>query len=362
MSTTELEIHGRYDSAFTHLMAIGLASILDDDDATRCCTVRWTNANTVVVQVHSDGGGELSWNDVGDIVRSHAARWNESHWLHAQGVYSGDAARSTMAPRLGTPSDQGWRQLEQDREQLIDGLGSALDRRYLGALGEPSYWSGDRTAQGYTPDRGASRWEMVARNRGQEFIAGRLAPLADAVAKRDAKRIVDGLRGIAAVDEAGKNKDDSRTPTGLRHPSITDNAQAWCALVGVSAFPTMKSTQPKRGGSAALFQVTGQGPYAVLPIWLHPWTVDKYRAVVRSQALLIAGLDATVGGDKADACEKYGLDEATVSASWQWLAAQGVNSVMLFPQFVSDNKSAPERWLETGRRIQPPDVRTSHGR
>lgn len=362
MSTTELEIHGRYDSAFTHLMAIGLASILEDDDTTRCCTVRWANASAVIVQAHSDSGGELSWSDVGDIVHSHAVRWNKSHWLHAQGVYSGDAARSTMAPRLGTPSYDGWQQLEQDREQLVDGLGSALDWRYLGALGEPSYWSGDLAAQGYTPDRGASRWEMVTRNRGQEFIAGRLAPLADAVAKRDAKQVEDGLRGIIVNDEVGKNKDDSRTPTGLRHPSITDNAQAWCALVGVSAFPTMKSTQPKRGGSAAFFQVAGQGPYAVLPIWLQPWTVDKYRAVVRSQALLVAGLYATMNGDKAGTRERYGLDETTVSASWQWLESQGVNSVMLFPQFVSDNKSAPERWLETGRRIQPPDVRTSHGR
>lgn len=355
-NTKELALHGRYDSAFTHLMAIGLALILEDADAERWCDVRWRDADTIVVRT-SDG---LSWNEAAETVKAHAERWSESAWLSARGEYAKGAIRSTMAPRLGSPSDQGWMKLERDRERCVDRLNTALDLRYVGALGEPSYWSGDCTAQGYTPDRGASRWEMVTRNRGQEFIAGRLAPLAAAVAARDVKQIVDGMCGTTVVDEAGKNKDDSRTPTGLRHPSKTDNAQAWCALIGISAFPTMKSTQSKRGGSAAFFQVVRQRPYAVLPIWLQPWTTDKYRAVVRSKALLVAGLDAAVRSDQADGRVGYGFDEATVSESWQWLKAQGVNSIMLFPQFISDNASAPERWLETGRRVLPPNAENRH--
>lgn len=58
------------------------------------------------------------------------------------------------------------------------------DYRYFGALGQPSYWSGEQTNHSLRSDFGASRWEMVTRNKGQEFIGGRLFPLAQKVAAR----------------------------------------------------------------------------------------------------------------------------------------------------------------------------------
>ncbi|OXN00924.1 hypothetical protein [Bifidobacterium vansinderenii] len=360
----DLEIYGRYDDAFSHLFLIGLASILEDSDEQRTCMVWWKERGKAIIRP----GDDLSWEDCAEIVQAHARRWWESSWLNASDVYSETkkaakqaknavaAERATLSPRLGTPSSPDkWRLLECNRAQAIDALQTVLDHRYIGALGEPSYWSGDMTANGYTPDRGATRWEMVARNRGQEFITGRLRPLAEAVASRDLPQIEVGLRGQKTVDETGKNKSDSRTPTGLRNPSITDNAQAWCALFGVSAFPVMKSTTNKRGSTAAFSQISGQNPFAVLPIWLSPWTLDRYRTVVRSRALLTIGLDEAFRNSMLDDIEEFrirsGITAVTVRKERQWLKDKGVEYCMMFPQYVSDNKSAPERWLMKGHPV-----------
>lgn len=101
---------------------------------------------------------------------------------------------------------------------------------------------------------------MVTRNQGQEFVQGRLLPLAQKVAERSVQAVQDGLMGKDIVDEAGKNSATSRTATGLHAPSKTDNARAWCALMGVSAFPTWVCTSAgndDRDPSTALFQLKG---------------------------------------------------------------------------------------------------------
>lgn len=41
----------------------------------------------------------------------------------------------------------------------------------------------------------------------------------------------------------------------------------------------------------------------------------------------------------------------TISSAADWLREKGVCACVLFNQFVSDNASAPERWLEPGEII-----------
>ena len=125
-------------------------------------------------------------------------------------------------------------------------------------------------------------------------------------------------------------------------PSKTDNARAWCALIGVSAFPTRVSTgggDMGRDGTAALFQLKGPIRFAVLPVFSGWWTLAKYRAVVRSAAL------AKFGIQKARPSE----DSELVSPESEWLREKGTAACAVFNQYVSDNKSAPERWLERGQ-------------
>ena len=184
---------------------------------------------------------------------------------------------------------------------------------------------------------------MVTRNKGQEFIGGRLFPLAQKVAARPIERVRDGLLGTTIEDEVGGNKAFSRAATGLHAPSKTDNARAWCALIGVSAFPTRVTTigsEMSRDSSAAMFQIKGPIRFAILPLFDQYWTTAKYRSVIRSEALAQFGIQqARFRGDQV------------MSAASDWLEEKGVPACCLFNQFMSDNKSAPERWLEPGEII-----------
>lgn len=350
----ELIITGRYDDAFAHMLLVGLASIVEDSDPQRICELRWRDRDHAALCTSDD----LTWEDCAAIVHDHAARWAASKWLNAKGTYdrSGSSVRATLSPRLGMPKPrEGWTLLHHDREWAIDALRTSLDRRYIGSLGEPSYWSGDVASNQCDPDRGASLWEMVTRNKGQEFISGRLLPLAKAVAVRSVEAVESGLRGETVDDEIGKNESDSRTPTGLHRPFPTDNAQAWCALFGVSAFPMMRSVSTARGNTASFFTVA-RTVYAALPIWDEPWTVRRYASVVRSRALTVVGyhgaIVAAFGKARSDTGRKQGEmpTPTEIHQSERWLYDRGVRCCMLFARHATAAK-VPELWLQRGEPI-----------
>lgn len=336
--------------AFSHLLMVGLASILEDDDTARCCRFRWLDTLRAFEFETSD---ELNIDQMAAIISEHAKRWAQSLPLNSEDDYtivsesntSGKTLHATMSPRLsGLSVPCGWRKLQKDREAAIDSMRTFGDYRYFGALGQPSYWSGEQSHK-LRSDFGASRWEMVTRNRGQEFIGGRLLPLSQCVAARSVENIRDGLLGTKIEDEIGNNKSTSRAATGLHAPAKTDNARAWCALMGVAAFPTRVTTRGDdmaRDSSAALFQIKGPVRFAILPLFDQYWTTAEYRSVVRSEALARFGIQKILSTD---------TEMQLVDVSSDWLEEKGVAACCIFNQFVSDNASAPERWLEQGEII-----------
>lgn len=335
--------------AFSHLLMVGLASILEDANPDRVCLFRWLDdLQAFEIKTNDD----LDIDQISKVVSEHAKRWSQSLPLTSQDDYTvsnesdkpSGAFHATMSPRLsnlGVP--YGWEKLQRNREAAVDAMETFGDYRYFGALGQPSYWSGEQTNHSLRSDFGASRWEMVTRNKGQEFIGGRLFPLAQKVAARPIEKVRDGLLGTTIEDEVGGNKAFSRAATGLHAPSKTDNARAWCALIGVSAFPTRVTTigsEMSRDSSAAMFQIKGPIRFAILPLFDQYWTTAKYRSVIRSEALAQFGIQqARFRGDQV------------MSAASDWLEEKGVPACCLFNQFMSDNKSAPERWLEPGEII-----------
>ena len=70
----ELIINGRYDEAFSHLLLFGLASILEDADDSRICTIRWIDRTHAGIDVSDN----LSWEDCATVIRDHAHRWSMS--------------------------------------------------------------------------------------------------------------------------------------------------------------------------------------------------------------------------------------------------------------------------------------------
>jgi CRISPR-associated protein Csb3 len=205
----------------------------------------------------------------------------------------------------------------------------------IGALGEPAYWRVDGTAR---PDEGASRWEMKTRNKGEEFVGNRMEPLASAVAARTADAILSGLTGATICDEVGHNSPESRSPTGFAPPGPVDNALAWCALWGISQFPIVHHTD--RLSATAATCVLGRRTYPAfvyLPVATRSMTLARLRSILASQELSFAASESS--------------DVIRFEASRKWLENRGIRAVMRFPVFVSNNPSAPERWILTGSPI-----------
>lgn len=347
--------------AFSHLFMVGLASILEDADAKRVCAFRWKDTLKAFELKTND---DLDVGQMSKVVHAHAQRWSQSLPLTSENDYTvareddepSKTLHATMSPRLsnlGVPF--GWEKLQKDRESAVDAMQTAGDYRYFGALGQPSYWSGKKNKDNLQSDYGASRWEMVTRNQGKEFVRDSLLPLSQTVTARSDDEVRDGLLGLRIEDEVGKKKNNeatSRTATGLHAPSKTDNARAWCALIGVSAFPTRISTDGSRASasgssvsrdsSAALFQLKGQIRFAILPLFDQYWTTAKYRSIVRSSALAEFGIQHARPADE---------QSRLASASTDWLEEKGVLACYLFRQFMSNNSNAPERWLEPGEII-----------
>lgn len=353
MTASELTLPVDVTDAFDHLFLAGLASILEDE-YDEPCSWKWNDFQHATL--YARAGCDVD--EVAQVVSNHVRRWVQSMWLRAKGDYTcaeeetplHDAAGSehaTLSPRLsGISVPHGWKRLQKDRHTAIDALVTNGDRRYVGALGEPAYWHWNSRKQAQ-PDNGASRWEMVTRNQGKEFVGGRLLPLAEALANRSVEDFKVGLLGERVVDEIGsKSKSDSRTATGLHRPQPTDNARAWCALMGVAAFPHMITTKGTiRDATACLTQMTGSRRFVVLPVFDQAWSLSKYRSVTRSAMLLRFGVDLVENG----ALQGEQIDEGQASAGGRWLAEKGVVACVISNQYVSDNKSAPERWLERGR-------------
>ncbi|WP_449386242.1 hypothetical protein [Cellulomonas soli] len=340
---TDLALPGRLESALDHLAAYGLAALVDD--ATGSTTrVAWSDAPEPALALSG-----TTWDEVGQVVHAHAtARAAEGSWLQASGVAGGTPA-GLFSPRVKGMSDTEVAQWYAARSAVLDTGGAPwladVDLRLIGALGEPSYWSFDRKEP--RPDHGASRWEMKTRNRGEEFVGNRLRLLASSVAARTPSAITAGLRGDTLVDEVGKGRPDSRTPTGLTSPGPVDNARAWCALWGLSLLAvTHSTTGPSRSGGHLGHHSQG---HLFLPVMTVPWPVARLRSVLLSRHL---GVVASAGADV-----RVPPTPVETMASWHWLRARGMSAVVRFEVYKSPNASAPEKWARDGRLITPEDER-----
>jgi CRISPR-associated protein Csb3 len=300
--------------------------------------VWWTTERDPKPRIEVDGHDAAA---IASAVHEHTTREStRDSWVQRRIDHEGRPS-AAFSPRLKTPSSrQAWNTLQSARHQTIDALPpttAALDLRMIGALGEPAYWRIDRTPR---PDEGASRWEMKTRNRGEEFVGDRLAPLSHAVAARSTEEILAGLTGRSLRDEVGKNKPDSRTGTGLCPPGPVDNAVAWCALWGISQFPVIAHVG--RQSTTACTDVPGRRTHPThvyLPMPARPITLARLRTLLASHDLRIAGTTPAQTG---------GTDAIDTTAARTRLVNNGVRALIRFPVSVSTNPSAPERMVLDG--------------
>lgn len=332
---TEILLAGDHRSALSHLVPIGLSSILRDQ-GDRSARSWW---DTGAARPHLRTA--LSKDEVAVALIEHAAHRTEGAWLDAKIVGSPRDGMSLFSPRIKAASWGEWPEYVRQRDAWLEDYGhtlTPLDRRMLAALGQPAWWRCDeRDAR---PDEGASRWEMKTRNRGEEFLAHRLVPLTRLVARRSATAVLAGLTGDAREDELGRGSPDSRTSTGLTVPGPVDLALAYAALWGLSA---LRVVHRKAGVSASVGIGARRGLHptrAYLPVFVEPVTPAHLAAVGASRAFDEAGRRAA------------GLsDQASGSGEEAWLRQQGVHGLAVFPVLKTGSGNAPERQILSGELI-----------
>ena len=329
-----LELPGDIGVAFSHLAAVGLASIVEGAGAERV-TLSWSASLDARAIVSAVG---LDWDVAARIVHAHAVAHAEAgDWTGA--TVPGTAA-GLLSPRIKVPADDdAWVALTAARRVAIDEqlrAGRWLDLALIGALGEPAHWRFD-TQHARRPDEGASRWEMKTRNRGEDFVVHRLRKLAIAIAARKVDAIRDGLSGASLADEHGGNAVDSRTATGLAAPGPVDNALAWCALWGISAFPVIpRVTRPSLTAGHLSRRRAGGGPredWFYLPVPSRPIRLARYRHVATSDQLATMAISAI----------ESEADTLDGEAARAWLAVRHIGGIVRFPIGVYGSASAPER-------------------
>jgi hypothetical protein len=213
----------------SHVALLGLGAILDEAGANPHLV--WTAGMAPRPVVHG-----CTPDQVAAAVRAHAARHADPCAWVRQTIADGKGKpRGLMSPRMAMLAiPDGWSELERRRTEIIDALTvrrAELDLRLLGALGRPAYWRMQQRQR--RQDDGASRWEMQPRNQGSEFVGTRLSPLAQFVAARSEAQVLDGLTGAVPIDEVGRGRPDSRTPTGLAAPGADGQRPGLVRPLGV---------------------------------------------------------------------------------------------------------------------------------
>ncbi|MGV0684590.1 hypothetical protein [Mycolicibacterium thermoresistibile] len=335
---TELILAGAATSALTHFAMYGVSNIIEHE--TGCAVASyWHDSTTPTARIVADGIDE---EQIAAAVRQHANRCAaDGSWLHAEANIGGKPT-AAFSPRIKTPSDGAeWKALQQIRHKHIDELiqtGEVLDLAMIGGLGEPAYWRFD--GKDRRPDHGASRWEMKARNKGEEFVGNRLRPMAQVVADRSPAAILDGLTGERICDELSKaNPSYSQTATGFTRPGPTDCAMAWCALWGITNFPLAHRVSTISTTPAAFPASVLHTRFMVLPVITRPVAAARVRSILVSGALRVQA---------EQQCATASHDPFVVDAARRWLESRGVAATVAFPIEKAGSDNAPQRFVLEG--------------
>lgn len=345
MTGTEsvLTVTGDIESALTHFAGFGVAAIVAEQTGIRP-RLRWSRETAPRLQLDLRG---LSVLDAADAVRAHAcSRAQPENWVQQKIEYEGKSGVGLFSPRIKVASTRASTiGLQSARQNVLAELELApcrLDLEMIAGLGEPGYWCFVKGEP--RPDHAASRWEMKARNKGEEFVGNRLAPMARALGDRTSEGILDGLNGLRVVDELGAGP-MSQTGTGLCSPGEVDTAVAWCALWGLASFPVIHDAHgPSRT------------PCAFPPRVLHTrWMVlpvsESWMSLRLLRDLLLSSPCAVYGASLVPSVDRGSEDGSASSAAGSWLAAHGVSGFVRFPVQKAGSASAPQRFVLRGELV-----------
>ncbi|MEX3504814.1 aldehyde dehydrogenase [Corynebacterium sp. LK2510] len=345
MSESEhLTLAGDVTSALTHFAAFGLMIVIQEECEHARALFWFTEEPSPRAVLHLDGCNRM---EVAEAVGRVARRWAaDNSWVQETVSYpsgNGNAEeRSPFSPRIKAFTDpQTWQKHSAFRHGHIDALaGDGVARRLIAGLGEAAYWRAESNSA--RPDEGASRWEMKTRNKGQEFIVHRLAPLVSEVASWSVDDILDGIEGKCLRDAIGKMAPDSRTSTGLTTPQPVDNALALIALLGMGMMPPVVRLRGIAVTPGAYPNTVTHPQWMVLPVPVCPVTAERFHGVVLSSQF-----DQVTRSILGFEEEKSGLD----TAGRAWMISRNLPAVAVFPILKTGSSSAPERQVLNGNLV-----------
>lgn len=324
-----------YTRALDHFAGYGLSAILEEAGE-RDIRLHWSDSASPQLIL---SGLRSTAVDVAEAVHAHAvAHCAPDSWVQEVMTLKRSAKSvevGLFSPRIAVPDGiESWKELYAKRSAALDDPINQgwLDSILLQALGNPAYWLLNTEIP--EPDRGASRWEMKTRNRGEDFTRNRLALLAKVVAGRTVDAVLAGLVGRTVIDEAGKNQIDSRSGTGLVPPGVVDNALAWCALWGLSTFRLTHRIGRQSFTPGAYTQKRVHPEVMVLPLVSSPTSPAKLRRILRSRAFDDAAFGQSQSSDQAVGMES--------------LRASEIAGLVRFTVRVAGSSSAPERQVLGG--------------
>ncbi|MDO5083098.1 MAG: hypothetical protein Q4D89_06825 [Arachnia propionica] len=327
---TEFHLGGPITSALTHFAGYGLAAILEDQGHTSL-RMHWQESESPSLVITG-----VSEQEVGDAVQGHASAISPNHWINGKLVGEPRDGASLFSPRIKAAGSRKeldprleWETYAEQRNRYLTADLSRLDRSMIHGLGEPAHWH--HTDKDNQPDRGASRWEMKTRNRGEEMVTHRIRPLLQAIRSRSGEELAAGLAGRQLVDL--NTKADSRTSSGFTKPGPVDCAVAWCALWGISWMPTVHLVHSMSQSPGVTPRTRVHPSDAALPLATSPMSPALWQVVLRSRQLDVAA---------------FHLDDAEARTSMRWLHARGVIGLVRFGIHLGGSAAAPERHLLDG--------------
>ncbi len=339
-------VKGDIQEAFSHLVGLGIALIVEDQSS-RNIGIRWLDQDHLEIQ-------GVDGDEAAEFVKSHVEKnlkggdGEELPWLTMKSKNAGKSA-AYLNPRI--PQNQDVAQFLANRQQIIDeiDLRELLSQRLIGSLGQSAYWNDSMKKEDL--DRGASPWEMVCPTGSEKFVK-RLYDVGRYVAGRSGGQVSEGLSGAACKDELQQSKkkplDTSRTAAGLRAPGLTDNAQAWCALWALSAFPT----RPVSADGRYIYSNTVGAGRSNNTVWFYlpvfssrAVTPGRFRAVLRSTSLIRMAQESQA----VSLClSKPVSHSVSQEKSIEWLNQHGCDGVYVFCRHNQPCGQVTEHWITSG--------------
>ncbi|CAB0577772.1 hypothetical protein FRC0129_00005 [Corynebacterium diphtheriae] len=341
--TNHITLGGDVASALTHFASYGAAFIARDLTNSPVFT-RWTNENTPRVVLTSDIATEALALNIKKIASNWAEGWTSARVKYAGGTFSPFSPRFKAIDPVKNAGD--WVVHQQTRQKLIDQLRNDKDflaLQFITGLGEAAYWRFDKKSP--RPDHGASRWEMVSRTKGKEFISDRLAPMCKELATWEVSWISEGIQGFQIRDTIAPNPSESRTSTGLTPPGPNDVALSFLGLLGLSQFPTL----PLVSGisvTAGAYPVSVLHPQvAALPVFNQSLTLESIHAIINSLEWFMVTKEICSNAVTSNSAEE------TNKSARKYLVQRGVPAAARFTIRKSGSSMAPERNLERGELV-----------